>query len=122
MLTLKQFKHALLLDEITDFTPYLEYKHPAYLREMVRQGICVEQLSQLNIIPVTILLIETDQAQEHYDEWLEHPNMNVRWALARKGLYPEQLLSDRIPDVRLPIVQQYPRLANNRIGQCIEHQ
>lgn len=48
--------------------------------------------------------------------------MNVRWALARKGLYPEQLLSDRIPDVRLPIVQQYPRLANNRIGQCIEHQ
>ena len=47
MLTLKQFKHALLLDEITDFTPYLESKHPAYLREMVRQGICVEQLSQL---------------------------------------------------------------------------
>lgn len=88
---------------------------------MVRQGICVEQLSQLDIIPVTILLIETDQAQKHYDEWLEHPNMNVRWALARKGLYPEQLLSDRIPDVRLPIVQQYPRLANNRIGQCIEH-
>lgn len=84
MLTLKQFKHALLLDEITDITPYLESKHPAYLREMVRQGICVEQLSQLNIIPVTILLIETDQAQEHYDEWLEHPNMNVRWALARK--------------------------------------
>ena len=45
--------------------------------------------------------------------------MNVRWALARRGLYPEKLLRDKMSDIRLQIVQQYPRIANNLIGQLL---
>lgn len=117
MLTLKTFKENI--NNIKDFTPYLETKHPAYLREMARQGKCIEELAKLNIVPVTIVLIETNQASEYYEEWLNHPNMNVRWALARRGLYPEKLLLDKMSDVRLQIVQQYPRITNNLIGQLL---
>lgn len=117
MLALKKFKENI--NKIKDFTPYLETKHPAYLREMARQGICIEELAKLKIVSVTIVLIETNQAAEYYDEWLNHPNMNVRWALARRGLYPEKLLLDKMPDVRLPIIQQYPCIANNVIGKLL---
>lgn len=82
---------------------------------MAIRGENVEQLLQLDEPNVIVELIENGYVKEHcdqweryYDQWKSHPHGDVRYTLARMGLYPEIFITDKNVKVRNAVVRKHP--------------
>lgn len=85
---------------------YIE-KHPEQLDELIADG------SPLFIAG----LIENGYAEEYYEQWKTDERQEVRAALARRGYYPDVLITDKEPYIRETVVAVYPEYC----GQLLAH-
>jgi hypothetical protein len=79
------------------------------------RGENIEQLLKLDEPNVIVELITNgyvkeycDQWESYYDRWKTHPHGNVRYTLARLGLYPETFITDKNVQVRNAVVRKHP--------------
>lgn len=105
------FRNKLDRGEITDFGPFLYGEYDRYRWELAERGLCVNELIALNDDGLIIILIENGHATEHYEEWKNHPNNNVRETLASEGYFPEHFLRDKNRFVRASVYVKHPELA-----------
>ena len=103
--------------EITDFGPFL-YDDPAtYAWVLAERGLCVDELitldnEELDNEDLIVILIENGHGTQYYEEWKNHPDSDVRAALAAQGYFPEHLLKDKNQYVRAAVFRGHPELAS----------
>ena len=109
-MNLFEFQEAVKNGEITDFEPYMhKQKFDMHRTILAENGIEVDRVIKRDGNQVIINLIEQGLETERYDDWKNHHNYKVRYALAKKGYYPDLYINDRSPDVRKEIIRQYPK-------------
>ena len=105
-----EFQEAVKNGEITDFEPYMrKQKFDTHRMILAENGIEVDRIIKRDGNQVIINLIEQGLETERYDDWKNHHNYKVRYALAEKGYYPDLYINDKSPDVRREIIRQYPK-------------
>lgn len=97
--------------EITDFGPFLYHESDRYRWALAEYGLCIDELIALDDDELVVILIENEHATEHYEEWKNHPNSDVREALAEQGYFPEHFLRDKERFVRASVFHRHPELA-----------
>lgn len=116
-MNLKEFERQVLADEITDFEQYFEDDslnyHLRYI--LAKNGIEVDRVIEMDG-PGTILGFIKDKVHiNRYAEWKNHPNVNVRQALARAGYFEDEYFDDPNESVRGIVIQNNVRKALTRI-------
>lgn len=102
--------------EITDFSPFL-YDDPAtYAWALAERGLCIEQLitlddEELDNEDLIVILIENGHGTQYYEEWKNHPDSDVREALAEQGYFPEHFIQDENRYVREAVFRKHPEFA-----------
>ena len=115
-MNLFEFQEAVKKGEITDFEPYMhKQKFDVHRKILAENGIEVDRIIKRDGNQVIINLIEQGLETEHYDDWKNHHNYKVRYALAEKGYYPDLYINDKSPDVRREIIRQYPKQSLKRM-------
>lgn len=104
---LDEFEHQVRAGEITDFEPYFENDsfnyHLRYI--LAKCGIEVDRVIEMDG-PGTILGFIGDRVHtDRYAEWKNHPNVNVRQALARAGYFHDELINDPDAQVRRVVIE-----------------
>ena len=84
--------------------------HEEYLKAIAYQGLCVEELIELDNPELIKVFIETEIAEGYYEKWKDHPDMEIRYLLAESGHFPEHFINDEEPDIKLATVNRYPEL------------
>lgn len=84
--------------------------HEEYLKAIAYQGLCVEELIELDNPELIKVFIETELAEGYYEKWKDHPDMEIRYLLAESGHFPEHFINDEEPDIKLATVNRYPEL------------
>lgn len=111
------FCNKLDRGEITDFGPFL-YDDPAtYAWALAERGLCVDELitldnEELDNEDLIVILIENGHGTQYYEEWKNHPDSDVREALAAQGYFPEHFLKDEDRYVRAAVFRGHPELAD----------
>ncbi len=105
-----EFQEAVKKGEITDFEPYMrKQKFDMHRMILAENGIEVNRIIKRDGNQVIINLIEQGLETKSYDDWKNHHNYKVRYALAEKGYYPDLYIKDKSPDVRREVIRQYPK-------------
>lgn len=114
---LKEFERQVLAGEITDFEPYFEGDGLNYhLRYVLATlGIEVDRIIDMDGSETILGFIRDGVHTERYEEWKNHPNINVRQALARAGYFEEHYFDDPDESVRAIVIQNNVRKALARI-------
>ena len=84
--------------------------HEDYLKAFAHLGLCLEELVKLDNPELIKVLIENELAEEYYENWKDHPDMEIRYLLAETGHFPEHFINDDAPDVKSATVNRYPEL------------
>lgn len=105
---LDEFEHQVLAGEITDFEPFFENDsfnyHLRYV--LAKNGIEVDRVIEMDG-PSTILGFIGDRVHtDRYAEWKNHPNVNIRQALARAGYFHDELIHDPEAQVRRVVIEK----------------
>lgn len=114
---LKEFERQVLAGEITNFEPYFEDKDINYhLRYVLAKlGIEVDRIIEMDG-PSTILGFIKDKVHvDRYEEWKDHPQVDIRQALARAGYFEDHYYDDPENNVREVVIQNNIRKAFTRI-------
>lgn len=61
--------------------------------------------------------IRTNKQEEMYEEWAQHPNEGVRYALAEQGHFPDTFINDKSPEVRMETVKAHPEYITKLLRQ-----
>lgn len=61
-------------------------------------------------------MIRKGEGQEHYIEWLKHPDNSVRYTLAETGYAPEVFIHDKEFPIRELVLRKYPEYLPNLLG------
>ena len=105
-----EFQEAVKKSKITDFEPYMrKQKFDMHRMILAENGIEVDRIIKRDGNQVIINLIEQGLETKSYDDWKNHHNYKVRYALAEKGYYPDLYINDKSPDVRREVIRQYPK-------------
>ena len=105
-----EFQEAVKNGEITDVEPYMrKQKFDMHRMILAENGIEVDRVIKRDGNQVIVNLIEKGLETERYEDWKNHHNYKVRYALAEKGYYPDLYINDKSPDVRREIIRQYPK-------------
>lgn len=104
---LDEFEHQVRAGEITDFEPYFENDSFNYhLRYVIaKSGIEVERVIEMDGTSTILGFINDRVHTDRYDEWKNHPNVNVRQALARNGYFHDELIHDPEAQVRRVVIE-----------------
>lgn len=109
-MNLFEFQEAVKNGQITDFEPYMhKQKFDMHRMILAENGIEIDRIIKRDGNRVIINLIEQGLETERYDDWKNHHNYKVRYALAEKGYYPDLYINDKSPDVRREVIRQYPK-------------
>ena len=84
--------------------------HEEYLKAIAYKGLCVDKLIELDNPELIKVLIENELAEEYYENWKDHPDMEIRYLLAESGHFPEHFINDEESDIKLATVYQHPEL------------
>lgn len=115
-MNLFEFQEAVKKGEITDFEPYMrKQKFDMHRMILAENGIEVDRIIKRDGNQVIVNLIEQGLETERYDDWKNHHNYKVRYALAEKGYYPDLYINDKSPDVRREVIRQYPKQSLKRM-------
>ena len=114
---LNEFERQVITGEITDFEPYFEDKdinyHLRYI--LAKNGIEVDRIIEMDG-PGTILGFIKDKVHvDRYEEWKDHPLIDIRQALARAGYFQDDYYDDPDERVRAIVIQNNVRKALTRI-------
>lgn len=116
LINLKDFKTAVKLNQISDYTKYIEHTlgvtpvdDEVYERRrwLLQNNITTKQIAETATEDEQVYLIHKRRAQNYYKSWLSRSG-RVRRCLATNGYFPEILINDKEPAVRCDIVEQYP--------------
>lgn len=126
---LKEFERQVLAGEITDFEPYFEDDSLNYhLRYVLaKNNIEVDRIIEMDG-PGTILGFIKDRVHTNrYEEWKNHPLVDIRKELARAGYFQDEYFDDPDESVRGIVIQKNIRKALTRISKdtdlkIIKHQ
>lgn len=111
-----EFTQAIKNGQITDFEPYMhKQKFDMHRMILAENGIEIDRIIKRDGNRVIINLIEQGLEAERYDDWKNHHNYKVRYALAEKGYYPDLYINDKSPDVRREVIRQYPKQSLKRM-------
>lgn len=108
MSKLENFCKALDNGNIREFTTYLDESPVSFREAMAKRGIEVEALVEKNEPSVIQILINNGFAEDHYEDWKNHPDARVREGLAGKGLWPDLFIKDKKPQVRSAVSSANP--------------
>lgn len=61
-------------------------------------------------------MIRKGEGQEHYTEWLKHPDNSVRYTLAETGYAPEVFIHDKEFPIRELVLRKYPEYLPQLLG------
>lgn len=112
-----EFEEAVKNGEITDFEPYMrKQKFDMHRSVLARHGIEVDRIIKRDGHQVIVNLIEKGLKTDRYDNWKNHHNDKVRYALAEKGYYPDLYINDKSPDVRREVIRQRPKQSLKRMN------
>ena len=114
---LKEFERQIIAGEITDFEPYFEDKDINYhLRYVLAKlGIEVDRVIEMDG-PGTILGFIKDKVHiNRYEEWKNHPLIDIQQALARAGYFQDYYYDDPDNSLREIVIQNNVRKALTRI-------
>lgn len=114
---LEEFEHQVLAGEITDFEPYFEDKRSYYHLRCVlaKLGIEVDRIIEMDG-PGTILGFIDDRVHiDRYEEWKNHPLVDVRKALARAGYFHDEFIHDPDVLVRRVVIEKDMRQGLKRL-------
>jgi hypothetical protein len=115
-MNLFEFQEAVKNGEITDFEPYMhKQKFDMHRTILAENSIEVDRIIKRDGNQVIINLINQGLETERYDDWKNHHNYKVRYALAEKGYYPDLYINDKSPDVRREVIRQYPKQSLKRM-------
>ena len=81
-----------------------------YWKAIAYKGLCVDELIELDNPERIKVFIENELAEEYYENWKDHPDMEIRYLLAESGHFPEHFINDEEPDIKLATVNRYPEL------------
>lgn len=114
---LKEFERQVLAGEITSFEPYFEDKDINYhLRYVLAKcGIDVDRIIEMDGPGVILGFIKDKVHIDRYEEWKDHPNVNIRQELARAGYFQDHYFYDPDKSVRAIAIQNNIRKALTRI-------
>lgn len=84
--------------------------HEDYLKALAHLGLCLDELVKLDNPELIKVLIENELAEEYYENWKDHPDMEIRYLLAETGHFPEHFINDDAPDVKFATVCRNPEL------------
>lgn len=111
-----EFQEAVKNGEITDVEPYMrKQKFDMHRIILAENGIEVDRVIKRDGNQVIVNLIEKGLETERYEDWKNHHNYKVRYALAEKGYYPDLYINDKSPDVRREVIRQYPKQSLKRM-------
>lgn len=111
-----EFEEAVKNGEITDFEPYMrKQKFDRHRTILAKHGIEVNRIIKRDGNQIIINLIEKGLETERYEDWKNHHNYKVRYALAEKGYYPDLYINDKSPDVRREVIHQHPKQSLKRM-------
>lgn len=101
-----------LKDALQDGTVSVEYCLQRKSKQdriyMAKHGLYIDELIALNDPRLIIELIQHGRAQEHYDEWKNHKDGEVRQALAKAGYFPHHFIQDKNKRVREAVLTKHP--------------
>lgn len=127
-MNLKEFEQQVLAGEITDFKPYFENKdlnyHLRYI--LAKNDIEVDRIIEMDG-PGTILGFIKDKVHiDRYEEWKDHPLVDIRKELARAGYFQDHFINDSDSKVRKLVIendirQGLKRLHNSKDRQNIKY-
>lgn len=67
-------------------------------------------------------LISYGQACDHYHEWKDHSNENVRLSLATNGYFLEQYIHDESDQIKYLAISKQPELINELLNEPADHE
>lgn len=105
-----EFRELLECDRIDPLDYVNADIHMDYLKAMANTGHCIDELIKKDNPEIIKTLIENEYAEKHYEQWKDHPDMEIRYMLAAKGLFPEHFINDVEPDVKFETICQHPEL------------
>lgn len=114
---LKEFERQILAGEITDFEPYFEDKRSYYHLRCVlaKLGIEVDRIIEMDG-PGTILGFIKDKVHvDRYEEWKDHPLVDIRKELARAGYFQDDFINDPNIKVREAVIENDMRQGLKRL-------
>lgn len=115
MLTPHELKHAIKNETITDYTPYLTFPNPKYLKILATEGVAIDELVQLNQSALLEILIQNNHAKKYWHEWSISGTGPVKRALIEKGYHLEHFIHDKEVNVRWALMNKaheyIPRVA-----------
>lgn len=105
---LDEFEHQVRAGEITDFEPFFENDsfnyHLRYI--LAKCGIEVDRVIEMDGTSTILGFINDRVHTDRYAEWKNHPNVNVRQALARAGYFHNELIHDPDDQVRRVVIEK----------------
>lgn len=121
----KEFEHAVLTGEITDFEPYLremdnikeDMLNKTYRIVLLKHGVETERILELDGNFAIITCIQEGLLPERYDEW---KNRNEEWVLeifAENGYYLDELIESEYDDVRKAVIENHPDFCIKQLNQ-----
>lgn len=117
LINLKDFKTAVKLNQISDYTKYIEHTlgvtpvdDEVYERRrwLLQNNIATKQIAETATEDEQVYLIHKRRATEHYKSWLSSSG-RVRRCLANEGYFPEILINDKFASIRCDVVEQHPK-------------
>ena len=127
MINLRNFKKAVVNGEIDDYAPYIAHtpgvtdpSDDVYKRRqwLISEEIAIEQIAETATEDEQVQLINSQQATNHYREWLKSTG-RVRRCLAYEGYFLDKLIQDRRASVRCSVVDRdnsyLPKLFRKKI-------
>lgn len=121
----KEFEHAVLTGEITDFEPYLremdnnkeDMLNKTYRLILLKHDIETQRILELDGNFAIITCIQEGLLSERYNEW---KNRNEEWVLeifAENGYYLDELIESEYDDVRETIIENHPDFCIKQLNQ-----
>ena len=105
-----EFEEAVKNGDIKDFEPYMrKQEFDVHRTILAENGIEVDRIIKHDGNQVIVNLIEKGLATERHESWKNHPSVDVRYALAEKGYYPDLYINDKAPLVRGTVIRQQPK-------------
>lgn len=116
-MNLKEFERQVIAGEITDFEPYFEEGslnyHLRYI--LAKNNIEVDRIIEMDG-PGTILGFIKDKAHiGRYEEWKNHPLVDIRKELAQDGYFQDDFINDPNVKVRQAVIENDMRQGLKRL-------
>lgn len=125
---LKEFEHQVIAGEITDFEPYFEdgslNYHLRYI--LAKNGIEVDRIIEKDGPGAILGFIKDKVHVDRYEEWKDHPLVDIRKELAKAGYFQDDFINDPNVKVREAVIendmhQGLKRLHDKDDRQNIKH-